>query len=164
MPQLSQADPTEFFFIYIDLRSRLRNVPANDKIVILGDFNAREGRDADTWKGVLGKHGIGNCNENGYILLELWAEQQLRITNTVFQQKDRLKTTWMHARSKHWHMTYYILVRQRDLNDVAHTRVTPSAECHTDHSLLGCAPKKKLKVCSLQTVNHLCGLPREHTV
>ena len=54
-------------------------------------------------------------------------------------------------------MTDYILVRQRDLKDVVHTRVIPSAECYTDHSLvrckfgfhfkpkprIGCAPPKK---------------------
>ena len=49
---------------------------------------------------------------------------------------------------------------------VVHARVMPSAECHTDNRLVRCkptfqfkpkpmlgyAPKKKLKVCSLQTV------------
>ena len=63
-------------------------------------------------------------------------------------------------------MLDYILVSQHDLEDVVHTRVMPRVECHTDHRIvrcklsfhfklkprLGCAPKKKLKVCSLQTV------------
>jgi len=49
----------------------------------------------------------------------------------------------MHPRSKHWHLLDYILVRQRDQNDVSHTRVMPSAECHTDHRLVRC----KLKLC-----------------
>ncbi len=108
---------------------------------------------------------MGSCNDNGCLLLELCAEQQLSITNTIFQQKDSLKTTWMHPRSKHWHLIDYILVRQRDLKDVFHTRVMPSAECHTNHRLVLCkitfhfnpkprkggAPRKKLKVCSLQS-------------
>ncbi len=67
--------------------------------------------------------------------------------------------------SKHWHLIIYIPVRQRDLKDVFHTRVMPSAECHTDHRLVCCkitfhfkpkprkdgAPRMKLKVCSLQS-------------
>ena len=53
----------------------------------------------------------------------------------MFQQKDRYKTTWQHPRSKHWHLLDYILTRQRDINDVQHTRVMPNADCYTDHRL-----------------------------
>ena len=74
---------------YTDLRSLLRNVPANDKIVILCHFHARVGRDSETWKGVLEKPDAGNYSDNGRILLELCAEQQRCITNTIFQQKDQ---------------------------------------------------------------------------
>ena len=69
----------------------------------------------------------------------------------------------MHPRSKHWHLLDYVLVRKRDLKDILHTRVMPSAKCHTDHHLVRCKlrlhfklkhkkkgnPKKKLKVDSL---------------
>jgi exonuclease III len=140
-----QADPMEKDRFYSDLRSLLQDIPADDKVIILGDFNARVGRDSEAWQGVLGKHGVGNCNDNGRLLLELCSEQQLVITNTVFQQKDSLKTTWMHPRSKHWHLLDYILVRQRDLNDVLLTRVMPSAECHTDHRLVRCKLKLSFK-------------------
>ena len=160
-----QADPADKDKFYSDLRKLVRNTPANDKVVILGDFNARVGRDSEAWKGVLGKHGVGNCNDNGRLLLEFCAELQLLITNTIFQQKDSHKTTWMHPRSKHWHLIDYIIVRQRDHRDVFHTRVMPSAECHTDHRLVrgklnlhfkpkpkrGGPPRKKLQMSSLQS-------------
>ncbi|KAI8495015.1 hypothetical protein Bbelb_270010 [Branchiostoma belcheri] len=107
-----QADPTDKDKFYTDLRRLVRNTPAGDKVIILGDFNARVGRDSVAWKGALRKHGVGNCNENGRLLLEFYPELQLAITNTIFQQKDSLKTTWMHPRSKHWHLIDYILVRQ----------------------------------------------------
>ncbi|XP_072043263.1 uncharacterized protein [Amphiura filiformis] len=160
-----QAEPADKGKFYSDLRSFLQSIPTEDKIFILGDFNARVGRDSDTWKGALGKHGIGNCNDNGRLLLEPCAEQQLVITNTIFQQKDSLKTTWMLPRSKHWHLIDYIITRQSDLKDVLHTRVMPSAECHTDHRLVRCKlnlqfkpkprkggpPKRKISVGSLQS-------------
>ena len=160
-----KADPADKNKFYCDLRSLVRNTPADDKVIILGDFNARVGRDSESWKGVLGKHGVGNCNDNGRLLLEFCTELQLIITNTIFQQKDSLKTTWMHPRSKHWHLIDYVLVRQKDQSDVLHTRVMPSAECHTDHRLVRCnlslhikpkpkrggPPIKKLQVGSLKS-------------
>ncbi|XP_050164941.1 craniofacial development protein 2-like [Myiozetetes cayanensis] len=64
-----QADPAEKDKFYDDLRRLIQKVPADDKIIILGDFNARVGKNSEAWKGVLGKHGVGNCNDNGCLLL-----------------------------------------------------------------------------------------------
>ena len=133
-----QAELPEKDKFYSELRILPQGIPADDKLLILGDFNARVGQDAVTWKGILGRHGVGNCNDNGRLLLEFCTKQQLVITNTIFQQKDSLKTTWMHPRSKYWHLIDYVLARQRDLKDILHTRVMPSAECHTDHRLVRC--------------------------
>ena len=139
------ADPADKDSFYSDLRRLLYNTPAGDKVLIAGDFNARVGRDSEAWKGVLGRHGVGKCYDNGRLLLELCTEHQFVITNTLFQQKDSLKTTWMHPRSKHWHLLDYVLVHQRDLKDVLHTRVMPSTECHTDHRLVRCKLKLQFK-------------------
>ncbi|XP_051627116.1 uncharacterized protein LOC127462510 [Manacus candei] len=160
-----QVDPVEKDKFYADLRRLTQKVPADDKIIILGDFNVRVGKNFESWKGILGKHGVGNCNDNGRLLLEFCAEQQLTITNTIFQQKDSLKTTWMHPRSKHWYLINYVLVRRRDVRDVHHTRVMPSAECQTDHRLVRCKlnfnlkfkskrgsiPRRRLQVNNLQS-------------
>ena len=96
------------------------------------------GRDFQLWKGVLGRQEIGNCNDNGRLLLEFCSEHQLVITNTLFQQKDRFKATWRHPRSKHWHLLDYVLTRKHDTRDVLHTRVMSSADCYTDHRLVRC--------------------------
>ena len=85
-----KAEPAEKDRFYSDLRSLIQSTPADDKVIILGDFNARVGQDSEAWNGVLGKHGVGNCNENGCFLLEFCAEKQFTITNTIFQQKNNL--------------------------------------------------------------------------
>ena len=75
-------------------------------------------------------------NSNGLLLLSKCAEHELCITNTVFRQADKFNTTWMHPRSKQWHLIDYIIVRQRDLQDVCITRAMRGAECWTDHRLI----------------------------
>ena len=120
---------------YSDLNSVIAKVSIDDKLIILGDFNSRVGTDNTTWP-VLGPHGVGNCNSNGTKLLTFCTENDLVVTNTIFQQKDKYKCTWMHPRSKHWHLIDYILIRQRDRKDIHSVRTMRGADCWTDHRLV----------------------------
>ena len=130
---------------YEELTKAISEVPSSDKLLILGDFNARVGQDHLAWPGVLGTQGIGKCNTNGLLLLETCAAHELLITNTVFQLPTRQKTTWMHPRSKHWHMIDYVITRQRDRQDVRVTKAMCGAECWTDHRLI--VTRLKLRIC-----------------
>ena len=121
---------------YNQLASVLSGIPHTDKLLLIGDFNARIGRENDKWPLVMGKHGIGKCNSNGELLLALCSEFEQIVTNTMFKQKDQRKTTWMHPRSKHWHMIDFIITRCRDKMDIHSTRVMRGANCWTDHQML----------------------------
>ena len=70
------------------------------------------------------------------MLLSLCAQHELSISNTIFQQADKFKNTWMHPRSTQWHMLDYAVVRQRDRRDVLITRCMRGADCWSDHRLL----------------------------
>ena len=134
-PTLQHSDESKEEF-YSELRNVIDSVPRQDKLIILGDFNARVGADWSAWEGVLGKHGVGKCNANGQLLLELCMTYDLNITNTTFQLPHRNRTSWMHPRSKHWHLIDYILVRQKDKADVRVTKSMCGADCWTDHRLI----------------------------
>ena len=120
---------------YDDLDSVISATPRTDKLILLGDFNARVGTDHQTWEGVIGTEGIGKCNSNGLLLLKKCAEHELLITNTVFRLPTRNKTSWMQSRSKHWHLTDYVIVRRKDRQDVRVTKTMYGAHCWTDHRL-----------------------------
>lgn len=103
----------------------LSDITKEDKIPLPGDFNARVGKDHQLWKGTLGREGVGNVNSNGVLLLSKSAEHELVVTNTLFRQRNRLKTSWMHPRSQRWHLIDYGIFRARDRKDVNITRARP---------------------------------------
>jgi len=166
-PTMTNPDGVKDKF-YEDLNDVITSVPSTDKLIILGDFNARVGTDSVTWDGVIGRHGIGKCNSNGLLLLQTCAEHGLLITNTVFCLPTRNRTSWMHPRSKHWHLLDYVITRRRDRQDVRVTKAMCGAECWTDHRLIisklnlriqpkrrpqGAKPPKRLNISKLKVDN-----------
>ena len=134
-PTMTNSDDVKDKF-YEDLDNLLKSVPSQDKLLLLGDFNARVGSDYKTWEGVLGKNGVGNSNSNGLQLLRTCTEHKLLITNTVFRLPLRNRTSWMHPRSKHWHLIDYLITRAKDNHDVRVTKAMCGADCWTDHRLI----------------------------
>ena len=133
-PTMTNPDEVKDKF-YDDLDNVISATPRTDKLILLGDFNARVGTDHQTWEGVIGPEGVGKCNSNGLLLLRKCAEHDLLITNTVFRLPNRNKTSWMHPRSKHWHLIDYVIVRRTDRRDVKVTKTMCGADCWTDHRL-----------------------------
>ncbi|XP_071508585.1 uncharacterized protein [Diadema antillarum] len=119
-PTMTNPDEVKDKF-YEELDSLIAS-SKSEKLIILGDFNARVGADYHAWHNVVGKHGIGNCNSNGHLLLRFCSSHNLVITNTMFRLPTRNKTSWMHPRSKHWHLIDYVIVRARDRQDVRVTK------------------------------------------
>lgn len=93
-----------------------------DTLFILGDFNARVGTGHQTWECVVGSNGIGKCSSNRFVLLRTFISHDLHIINTLFRQADCNKATWMHPRSKHWHLIDCVITRKADRKDVNITR------------------------------------------
>ena len=100
---------------YDELCRVVNTVPTSDKLLILSDFNARVGSDYKTYESVVGKFGKGGVNSNGALLLSFCAQRDLCITNTYFNQPNHHYFSWMHPRSKHFHLLEYIIVRKQQL-------------------------------------------------
>ena len=79
-PTLEAIEEVNLAF-YGALREAITKISVEEKLIILGDFNARVGKDWETWNS-LGRHGIGKINSNGLRLLELCSELKLVICNT----------------------------------------------------------------------------------
>lgn len=108
-----------------------------ENLFLLGDFNARIGAAHTSWPRCIGHFSIGKLNENGQRLFELCSFHDLAITNIFYPTKPHHRVSWQHPRSKHWHQLYLIITRRPILNHVLLTHSYHSADCDTDHSLVG---------------------------
>ena len=134
-PTITNPDEVkDRFYDYLD--NIISATPLTDKLILLCEFNASVGTDHQTWEGVIGAEGVGKCKSNGLLLLRKCAEHDLLITNTVFKLPNRNKTSWVHPRSKHWHLTDYVIVQRTDRQDVRMTKIMCGAYCWTDHRLV----------------------------
>ena len=128
---------------YSSLQKVLKEVPKRDFLVVMGDFNARVGNDCNTWKGIVGSHGIGDehhdprNNDNGSRLLDLCSQYDLSVTGTFFQHKDIHKYTWYQRGKDFRSQIDHILVRRKWLSAVNDTRAYRGAEfCNSDHRMV----------------------------
>ena len=113
-----------------DIENAIEGVPKEDKFILLGDFNARVGRDHQTWEGIIGRNGDGKCNSNGLLHLKTHASHDLLIT-TQFTASPILTKHPGCTHCKHWHVIVYIIVRRRDRHDVRLTKAVCGADCWT---------------------------------
>ncbi|XP_044757806.1 uncharacterized protein LOC123315962 [Coccinella septempunctata] len=136
-PTLSAEQQTKEAF-YEQLENLLTHIPKSHRVILLGDFNARVGRNAEIWPGVIGPHGIGNINSNGELLMTKCIEHNLTITNTQFRQRNKYKGTWQHRRTGHWLMIDHdhIIVKKKHLKEVKITKAITNIECSTDHRIV----------------------------
>ncbi|VDL96483.1 unnamed protein product [Schistocephalus solidus] len=75
-PPMTSSDAAKDKF-YEDLHALPATLPNVDKLIVLGDFNARVGKDHAAWQGLLGPQGLGSCENTASFFCE-------RVRNTVF--------------------------------------------------------------------------------
>ena len=95
----SNTEEAEVEWFYEDLQDLLELTAKKVVLFIIGDWNAKVGRqDAP---GETGKFGLGVRNEAGQRLIEFCQENALVIKNTLFQQHKRRLYTWTSPDSRH---------------------------------------------------------------
>ena len=80
---VSNTEEAEAEQFYEDLQDLLQLTPKKDVLFIIGDWNAKVGSQETLI--VTGKFGLGVQNEAGQRLIELYQENTLVITKTLFR-------------------------------------------------------------------------------
>ena len=76
-----------------ELRVCVQGFRGNEKVVVLGDLNARVGSIAIP--GIIGDFGVDGVNENGERMLGMCGECEMAVGNTYFKKKMIHKITWV---------------------------------------------------------------------
>jgi len=137
----SNAEEAEQF--YEDLQDLLELTPKKDVLFIIGDWNAKLG--SQETPRVTGKFGLGVQNEAGQRLIEFCQENALVKAKTLFQQHKRRLYTWTSPDGLHRNQIDYILCSQSWRSSIQSAKMSPGADCGSDHELLIAKFRLKLK-------------------
>ena len=89
----SATDKDEF---YDKLQDTFNDIPLHDVCILLGDLNAQVGKDdKGLWMNTIGRHGIGNQNDNGLRFTTFCTTNNLIIGGTIFEHNLSEKYTWL---------------------------------------------------------------------
>ena len=137
--QVYAPNATSEYQAFVDeVNDALLRVAPTESTVLMGDFNAHIGNDNETWKSVIGRHGVAGLNENGRYLLQLCCSNGLRIMNTFFQHRDAHKYTWYRPSLGQKSLIDFCIVSEDLFSDVLDVRAKRGAELSTDHHLVVC--------------------------
>ena len=103
----SNAEEAKDERFYEDLQTLLELTPPKDVLFVIGDLNAKVGR--QEIPGVTGTFGFGVLYEAGKRLIEFCQENTQVIANTLFKQQKRRLYTWTSPDGQYQNQIDYIL-------------------------------------------------------
>jgi len=99
-------------------------------------MNANIGPNNEGLEYVMGRHGIGNMNENGELFSELCANYDLIISGTVFPHKTSHKVSWVSPDNITQNQTGHIVISKRFRRSLLDVRKKRGADIGSDHHLM----------------------------
>jgi hypothetical protein len=114
--------------------------------ILLGDFNAKVGRE-NIFKPTIGQESLHqDSNDNGVRLVNFATSKNLAVKNTMFLQWNIHKYTWTSPDGKTHNQIENILIDRRWQSSVLDVRSFRGAVCDTDHYLVIAKVRERLTV------------------
>ncbi|CAI2725223.1 unnamed protein product [Schistosoma spindalis] len=130
---------------YDRLQSIVEKCPTKDLTILMGDLNAKVGIDNTGYEEIMGRHGLGERNENGERFANLCAFNKLVIGGTIFPHKRIHKTTWTSPDHITQNQIDHICTNKKFRRTMEDVRTKRGADIASDHHLLVAKMKLKLK-------------------
>lgn len=158
------AEEDEKVSFHDNLQKVVDETPSHDVLLIMGDLNAKVGRNNQDKEGTMGQQGLGNCNNNGERLSTLGQQEQgncnnngerlstfcmennLVIGGTIFMYKDIHKTTWNSPDGHTKNQIDHVITNKRWRGGLLDVVARHGADVGSDHSYSLVLAKVKLKL------------------
>ena len=136
---------------YNRLQTIIDKCPVKDVNILMGDFNAKIGKDNTGYEEVMGKHGLGEINENGERFADTCALNKIVIGDSIFPHKRIHKATWVSPDHVTENQIDHICIGKTFRRSLQDVRVKRGADAASDHHLLVAILKLKLKKNRMET-------------
>ena len=136
---------------YNRLQTIIDKCPVKDVNILMGDFNAKIGKDNTGYEEVMGKHGLGEINENGERFADTCAINKIVIGGSIFPHKRIHKATWVSPDDVTENQIDHICIGKTFRRSLQDVRVKRGADAASDHHLLVAILKLKLKKNRMET-------------
>jgi len=131
------AEDAERQEFYVQLNEILKKKQKKKDITILGgDLNAKVGQDNVGLEHIMGRHGLGERNENGQLFVDFCASHDLVIGGTIFPHKDCHEVTWASPDHKTENKIDHVAVGRQWRLSLLDVRNKRGADIGSDHHLV----------------------------
>ncbi|CAH8572457.1 unnamed protein product [Schistosoma haematobium] len=130
---------------YNRLQSIIEKCPTKNLTILMRDFNAKFGTDNTGYEDIMGRHGLGERNENGERFANLCAFNKLVIGGTIFPHKRIHKATWTSPDHTTQNQIDHICINKKSRRMMEDVRTKRGVDIASDHHLLVAKMKLKLK-------------------
>jgi hypothetical protein len=121
---------------YGELEQVFDKFPRYHTKILLGDFNAKVGRE-HIFKPTIGNeslHKIGN--DNGVRVVNFATSKNLTVKSTMFPHRNIHEVTWTSPDGRTHNQIHHILIDRRQHSSIPDVRSFRAADCDTDHYLV----------------------------
>ena len=121
---------------YEKLEQVFDNFPKYDMKILLGDLNAKVGRE-NIFKPTIGNESLHQDNsDNGVRIVNFATSKNLVVKRTMFPHRDIHKHTWTSPDEKMHNQIDHILIDRRRQSRILDVCSFREADCDTDHYLV----------------------------
>lgn len=140
---------------YQQLERSLDALPTNDVKVVLGDCNAKIGKE-EQFRSTIGKNSLHDeSNDNGRRLIDFAESKNMIICSTQFPHKNIHKQTWRSPDGETANQIDHIMVDKRRATSITDVRSYRGADGDTDHYLAKAKYVCRISRTSRKTYEHI---------
>ncbi|XP_023311624.1 craniofacial development protein 2-like [Anoplophora glabripennis] len=132
-----EADLESKEAFYEKLQKEYDEIPRYDLKIVLGDANAKIGKE-EIYKQAIGKHSKHDkTSDNGQMLVDFAMEKNMRIKSTCFKKKEIHKGTWRAPNGDYTNQIDHVLVEREDERNITDIRSYRGIDIDSDHFMVG---------------------------